>query len=666
MSVLFSVVKTLVDVFNKEELHQSTSPSFEFAVEAYIRQITLLSKPYQHHRTPSADRDQLISRFKWETVLFSVVSGILEEFITLKYPSLDPTYICNDNSSLFAWYQIPDQLKQTLKTTTTIIQDLPLYDTILELSEICGQLLPQYTNRGTGEFYTPRSLAKHLISISGLKDDAILSDATVIDPSCGGGIVLLSIAINAIQAGLNQTNSPQSILKNLVDNIYGYDIQPFAIDLTHILLNGICAPLYASMSRIQYQCFRNVLLFDPLTTIPTPQFDYVIGNPPYLPVKREQINFVSNYNVVLNGHVNLYALFLWWAVQAASSDGIISFLVPQTLLSGLYFQELRVALDNITQIRAVTRMTDRKGVVGDADQQVMAVCLQKTITDTKNLKDGMENRVNVIVTHNGTDIEKCIPVPIPQGNIVKKFASKPIWIISEKQIDYAIQEAIESQLISTIRELAPNLVCQNGGFVWNQHPEAIRDTEGVDTIPLISSSSIAPFRFMFPYSMDNPHSKRAYAVSDSKEKVYRVPSVLIQRVTSRKTGRRLIATITSEDFTNRYPKYFVENHVNTITCNEDDLLFGVAAWINSDIMQFLFQMRNGNAQISVYELHNLPCSAELLLSLASKSRKIFAAQDVDKDLQLKRLNIFLFKHFKLTSQQISRISSALSGKVKPA
>jgi superfamily II DNA or RNA helicase len=83
MSVLFSVVKTLVDVFNKEELHQSTSPSFEFAVEAYIRQITLLSKPYQHHRTPSADRDQLISRFKWETVLFSVVSGILEEFITL-------------------------------------------------------------------------------------------------------------------------------------------------------------------------------------------------------------------------------------------------------------------------------------------------------------------------------------------------------------------------------------------------------------------------------------------------------------------------------------------------------------------------------------------------------------------------------------------------------
>ncbi len=658
MTELFSVVKALVDVFNDEGLRQSASQDFEIAVEAYIKQTTSLSKPYQHHRTPTADRDQLISRFKWETVLFSVISKFLEEFISLKYPSLDATYIGSDNSLLFDWYQTTEQLNQTLKSATALVQNLALHDVILELSEICGQLLPQYTNRGTGEFYTPSSLAQHLIHISGLEDNAILNDLTVIDPSCGGGIILLSIVINAIQAGLNQANSPEFILEKLVDNIYGYDIQPFAIDLTRMLLNGACAPLYASNTSIEYQCFRNVLLFDPLTEIQISRFDYVIGNPPYLPVKRQQVDFISNYDIVLNGHVNLYALFFWWAVEAASLNGIISFLVPQTLLSGLYFQELRVALDNRTQLRAITRMTDRKGVVGDADQQVMAVCVQKIIVDAN---DREENLVSVIVTHNGTDIEKCTPQSIPQGNIVRWFATKPIWLTSEKQIDYSIQEIIENRITSTIRNLAPTLVCRNGGFVWNQHLETIRDSEDEDTIPLISSSSIAPFKFVFPYATDNPHSKRAYVIwHNDSNKVYRVPSLLIQRVTPRKSGRRLIATITSDDFINRYPRYLVENHVNMITSNDINLLYGMVAWINSDISQFLFQMRNGNAQISVYELHNLPCSEELLLLLARRARRIFAAPDTHKHIHLKRLNAFLFRHFELTPQQISRISDMIS------
>lgn len=649
----------LVNNFCKDVLLQSNFRPFRTASNRYIKQITLLSKPYQHHRAISANDEQLVARFKWETALYHVVAGMLGELIKLHYPSLDPSYLYQDRLDFFDWYQADAALKEELRVAVAEIKDIPFDEFILALSEICGQLLIQSNSRTTGEFYTPLSLAEHLINISNLSSEEILGKGSLVDPSCGGGIILLTVAVKVVRHALCNSLSPSQAIDALTSNLHGYDIQPFAINLARLMLRATCAPLYTSV-RDKTFTFSNVRLLDPLQKIKKSKFNYVIGNPPYLPVKRKQLSFISKYEEVVYGHVNLYGLFLWWAVKAASNGGTIAYLVPQTLSSGLYFEKLRSSLHGISRIRSITRMTDRKGVIGDADQQVMAICLQKR--DRRLALDTPE--VDVIVTHNGTDIAECMPTPVFYNNLVKLIDSKPIWVISDNPLDYDIQDIIEKKLAGTIGNLAPTLTCQNGGFVWNQYQDAITHEEAADTIPLVSSGTITPFKFKFFYPTNNPQYKRAFVKWDdaSKEKKYRGISVLIQRVTARKAGRRLIAAMVSDDFTQQYEEYFVENHVNAIIGDELDLLFGITAWINSDIAQFLFQMRNGNAQISVYELQNLPCSKDLLVHLAPISRQITKSNQENVEELLLELNKSLISYFSLTPLQVSRISEALSEK----
>lgn len=660
MVALFQVVSTLVNDLSKDILIQSSFSPFQTASKRYIKQISLLSEPYEHHRAVSTNDEHLISRFRWETALYAVVELILAESIKLHYTSLETDYLSQDRSTFFHWYQVDAVLIHELRLVLAEIKGGRFSDFVLELSEICGELLMQSNSRTTGEFYTPLSLAEHLINLSGLSSEEILGESTLVDPSCGGGIILLTVAARAVHYALHESISPSEAIDALTRNLHGYDIQPFAINLTKLMLRAICAPL---CSRVQDKSFTfsNICLLDPLKEFETSKFDFIIGNPPYLPVKRKQLSFVSKYQEVLYGHINLYGLFLWWAIESVSDGGIVAYLVPQTLSSGLYFEKLRTALHRVTRIRSITRMTDRKGVIGDADQQVMAICLQKCDSDYLSLES---TQVNVIVTHNGTDIARCVPTPVLHTQLVKVIDAKPIWVISDNTVDYDIQDTIESRLGGTIGNLAPAIVCQNGGFVWNQHQDAVTHVEAADTIPLVSSGTIAPFRFQFSYSVNNPQYRRAYIKLEDvgNEKRYAGSSVLVQRVTARKTGRRLIAAMVSGEFTQQYSQYLVENHVNAITSEDNDLLFGITAWINSDIAQFLFQMRNGNAQISLYELQNLPCSEDLLVRLAPMSRQITTSNHENIDEILRELNTSLNDYFSLTTLQIIRILEALSDK----
>ena len=69
------------------------------------------------------------------------------------------------------------------------------------------------------------------------------------------------------------------------------------------------------------------------------KFDYIIGNPPYFEMPSNTIP--KGYEEVLKGRVNIYSLFIKKSIDILRDKGILSFIIPISILSGEYFSKIR-------------------------------------------------------------------------------------------------------------------------------------------------------------------------------------------------------------------------------------------------------------------------------------------------------------------------------------
>jgi adenine-specific DNA-methyltransferase len=338
-------------------------------------------------------------------------------------------------------------------------------------------------------------------------------------------------------------------------------------------------------------------------------------------VKRALLDFVDQYIEVIDGHPNLFQLFLWWAVNAVAPGGIISFLLPQSLLAAYYFRRLRNKLAVSTKLLRVTRILDHKGLFGDADQQMMAACFQVAQEKAR------PGTVEIRVTENGSGLATRKPYNARYSRVVQNAKEQDaIWIVSDNVLDYTICERLEDNCIP-LSELALTYELGNGGYVWNQNKELVQQEEAEGSWPLLSAASIRPYAVDFPYLGSHASRTRQFSLLNDKVRglAYSGPALLIQRTTPRKVGRRLVAGVPPETFFARYPHYFLENHVNHIRVREGvetELLYGLMVWLNSDLMNFSFHLRNGTAQVSLYELGMLPVNLTVVREVADQGLKI--------------------------------------------
>ena len=72
-------------------------------------------------------------------------------------------------------------------------------------------------------------------------------------------------------------------------------------------------------------------------------FDIVIGNPPYVQVQTNDRILYCDYPA-LEGHIDLYELFILQGIFLMKSGGVLSYIIPNTILSNLYSKQLRKLL----------------------------------------------------------------------------------------------------------------------------------------------------------------------------------------------------------------------------------------------------------------------------------------------------------------------------------
>ena len=205
----------------------------------------------------------------------------------------DSSYSCfaswpvDQCQSSFNWYSLPqaiqDQINQIDHNVVLLGQRLDQ-----TFSRLVTDILSHTGKRYVGEYYTPLPLAQHLIDLSGFQPAQLLSGCTVVDPACGGGIILTEIAHRVVNYTLINNLNQQDAFRALDTYLYGFDIQPFAVVLTKTLLIHTCLPLLnANLQIAGEKIFNNIQLLDPLPELEKfktgeKKFDFIIANPPYL------------------------------------------------------------------------------------------------------------------------------------------------------------------------------------------------------------------------------------------------------------------------------------------------------------------------------------------------------------------------------------------------
>jgi tRNA1(Val) A37 N6-methylase TrmN6 len=197
---------------------------------------------------------------------------------------------------------------------------------------------------------------------------AWLLDLTICDPACGSGAFLnqaleFLIAehryVDELQAKLLGDSMILSDIENsiLERNIYGVDLNDESVEIAKLSLWLRTAQKGRKLNSLNnnIKC-GNSLIDDPAVAgdkafswsnefpevFAKGGFDVVIGNPPYGMdfSERNKVFYLDNFNL-LEGRFDLYELFIEKSFKIFNDKGILSFIIPNTLLSNLYSKKLR-------------------------------------------------------------------------------------------------------------------------------------------------------------------------------------------------------------------------------------------------------------------------------------------------------------------------------------
>ena len=171
-----------------------------------------------------------------------------------------------------------------------------------------------------GQIYTPDFVVQKMLNDIHFNNKNILNKK-ILDPACGDGRFLLEIAKIIIYF------SPLVDLKYNLEQIYGWDIDPQAVELCIYNLNQL-------VKSYQLDINWNITIKNALYVNNTLLFDYIIANPPYIRIQNLLIkdrNYIQNrYNFCKNGSTDIYIAFYELTIQLLNKEGIAAFISPNS------------------------------------------------------------------------------------------------------------------------------------------------------------------------------------------------------------------------------------------------------------------------------------------------------------------------------------------------
>ena len=226
------------------------------------------------------------------------------------------------------------------------------------LTGIYDRFMDRDQRKKLGEFYTPPSIARYMIHRMG-----ITRDSKVMDPACGSGTFLIESYRAMVGNDVDRGAAEYADVLATFGRIAGNDLNTFSAVLTQIQMLW---QILGLKDEIERDGFPDVLVtakvnslverdqwtsLDRFAEIDQPDYDAVIGNPPYVRAERSaqaldprsQKEFERGRSSFpgVSSKLNAFALFLYraldrWArpVDDEGRAGKVGFILPVSLFDG--------------------------------------------------------------------------------------------------------------------------------------------------------------------------------------------------------------------------------------------------------------------------------------------------------------------------------------------
>ena len=187
------------------------------------------------------------------------------------------------------------------------------------------------------QVFTPHDYVEKLLDSVGYRHN--LYGKKIIENSCGDGNILSVVVQRYINDCKLQGLSRNQIIKGLSEDIYGVEIDPDQFEKCIERLNGIVKK--NGLSSIAW----NIICKDYLRMNDSIQYDYVVGNPPYITyseLKKSNQEYLKKHFISCKkGKFDYCYAFLEKSLSSLSANGRMAYLIPSSVYKTVFGKAIR-------------------------------------------------------------------------------------------------------------------------------------------------------------------------------------------------------------------------------------------------------------------------------------------------------------------------------------
>lgn len=334
------------------------------------------------------------------------------------------------------------------------------------------------------------------------------------------------------------------------------------------------------------------------------RFHYAIGNPPY---------FKMSPSDVRGGDApNAYARFMDVALRMLDEGGELCFIVPRSFASGYYFRRFRRQLHASARLDHVHVFDSRR----DAFREDRV--LQENIIVLYRKTRARSDDIVVTASHGEIDIDSHVTTRVARTRVVSDADRDAIISLPTNERDLAVMELVQ-RWPSTLAHLG--LDVSTGPVVPFRAEEFLRGNPEIGTVPMLWLQHVQRGVVTWPLGPSFRKPEHILGSAGAKLLVPNKTYVLLRRFSPKEDERRIIAAPFLPGALDA-SWLGLENHVNFIHRPKGTMApaesIGLAALLNSSLIDTYFRISSGNTQVSATELRVLPLpSATVLTTIAA-------------------------------------------------
>ncbi len=348
-----------------------------------------------------------------------------------------------------------------------------------------------------------------------------------------------------------------------------------------------------------------------------PRFDIVIANPPYFKLRKSDERAVRHAYAVY-GQPNIYGLFMAACARLLVPGGHWCFITPRSWTNGPYFALARRQMLAWLHVDAIHVFESRQDHFTDDEVLQEAMITWATAQST--------NMGNIIVSSSKgvLDIGDATLRILPAGEV--------IGVDSDNLISVPTLEGSEAIRSFPATLSSYGMKVSTGPVVAFRAGDHITASQSRRSVPLLWMQHIGSMRISWPISKKREH---ILANKDSAWMLVPNSTMVIMRRFSPKEDRRRVTAAPYMEGSLPGAVLGLENHTNYIyrpggNLSRDEVT-GLAAYLNSRIVDRYLRSVSGNTQVNASDLRSLPLpSMRALISIGRLIPEPGSLEDADR------------------------------------